>query len=235
VDAVPRLQSRRVAYGRASLKPEFAASPTPGDFRHDKQPNTDVRLAPLENGLSDSNANRASCPPPRTKAHGATAATDLGTRRQTACPCLRIKASGPKRLGAILGARRDGQRRTSADAHRGWAGILGVTPDPAARSGRPAATYGSDGSATRGQVHGPVRTGALRKTVDAAFEPVALSRLPKALFEAQVSPWAGRLRPHAVRVGEVGRAVAIFDPLLGPPRAPNHRVRPPNGPSNGDV
>ena len=100
---------------------------------------------PLENGLSDSNANRASCPPPRTKAHGATAARDLGTRRQTACPCLRIKASWPKGLEPFWEARRNGERRTSADAHRGWAGILGVTPDPAARSGRPAATYGSGG------------------------------------------------------------------------------------------
>jgi len=39
-----------VGFGRASIKLEFAASPTLGDFRHDKQPNTDIRLAPLETG-----------------------------------------------------------------------------------------------------------------------------------------------------------------------------------------
>jgi hypothetical protein len=48
------------------------------------------------------------------------------------------------------------------------------------------------GSPQRGQVHCPLGIGALRKTLDAASGPAALSRWSKALFEAQVSPLVGR-------------------------------------------
>ena len=50
-----------------------------------------------------------------------------------------------QRVGSHSESQTGGQRRTSADAYTGMAGVLSVAADPVNRSGRPVETYGSAG------------------------------------------------------------------------------------------
>jgi hypothetical protein len=64
---------------------------------------------------------------------------------------------------------------------------------------------------TRGQVHGPVCTSAPRKTVDAAFEPGRSVAIAQGVVRGTGVAAARRLRPHAVRVDEVGRWPSLIN------------------------
>jgi hypothetical protein len=68
---------------------------------------------------------------------------------------------------------------------------------------RAAGRDGSDGSARMDRFLRPFRTGA-HKTLDVAFDRAALSRWPRAFLRRRCHRW-GRLQPHAVTVGQVGR------------------------------